>query len=135
MKTTPKLKSRPVSVRIGLPILLASLSINSNAAPPAYQSQVLSDSPMVYYRLNDFLPPVVEIATNIGSLGAATYGTHFPGMTHRVPGAIVGDSAPAAGYTAIDQSSTDGGVPTRFDYNPTLNTSVFSVEAWLKPTI
>lgn len=135
MKATPKLKCRSLSIRIGLPVLLASLSISSNAAPPAYQAQVLSDSPVVYYRLNDFLPPVVEVATNSGSLGSATAGTHFPGMMHRVPGAIVGDSDTAAGYWAIDESSTDGGVPTRFDYNPALNTSVFSVEAWLKPTI
>ncbi|MDB6064155.1 MAG: LamG domain protein jellyroll fold domain protein [Pedosphaera sp.] len=124
-----------LSAKIVLPILLGSLSLISQAAPPAYQIQVLSDSPLVYYRLNDFLPPVVEVATNSGSLGSATDGTHFPGMTHRVPGAIVGDSDTAAGYTAIDRSSCDGCVPTRFDYNPSLNTSVFTVEAWLKPTI
>ena len=48
----------------------------------------------------------------------------------------MGDSDTAAQYTAIDQSSCDGGVPTVVPYRAALNPNgSFTVEAWLQPTL
>jgi hypothetical protein len=106
-----------------------------NPAPSTpYASVVAGDHALEYLRLDE-AAPMVDTAINLGSLGVNGDGLHFPGMAHQVPGALAGNSDTAAGYTAIDQSSTDGGVPTRIAYRPELNTPTFTIEAWLKPTI
>lgn len=112
---------------------IAALSVLD--LPQGVSGAVLSDLPLAYYRLNAPGPLVTEVANNSGSLGAAGNGTHFPGMTHQVAGALAGSTDTAAGYTGIDKQSCDGGVPTRVPFNAAFNTSTFTVEAWLKPTI
>jgi hypothetical protein len=108
---------------------------NATAASPSvsYDTQVLRLQPVEYLRLEE-TGPRNDVAVNQGSLGVAGDGQHFPGMIHQVPGAIVGSSNTAAQYYAIDSNSCDGGVPTRVAFNEALNTSTFTVEAWLKPT-
>ena len=105
------------------------------ALPQGVSGTLLSDLPLAYYRFNELGPLVTEVATNSGSLGAAGNDTHFPGMTHQVPGALAGSSDSAAGYTGIDKLSCDGGVPTRVPFNAAFNTGTFAVEAWVMPTI
>jgi hypothetical protein len=116
--------------------ILAHYQNGTNAARSTpYETVVALDGAVEYLRLNE-ASPIVDTAINSGSMGAAADGLHFPGMTHQVPGAIVGDTDAAAGYTAVDVNSTDGGVPTVIPYNPALNTSSsFTIEAWMKPTI
>lgn len=116
--------------------VLAHYQNGTNLAPASsYSSVVRGDGAVEYLRLDE-TGPTNDVAVNLGTLGAISDGTHFPGLTHQIPGAIVGDSDTAAGYTAIDSSSDDGGVPTIVPYNDTLNTNgSFTVEAWLKPTI
>src|SRR5262249_31702508 len=100
-----------------------------------YESLVATDGAVEYLRLDE-ADPNADTAINSGRLGALADGRHFPGMQHRVAGAIAGSTNSAAGYTAIDGSSNDGGVPTIIPYLPDLNPSgSFAVEAWLKPTI
>jgi hypothetical protein len=105
----------------------------STSPTVSYSSLVLSQKPVEYLRLED-AGPANDIAINQGTSGLSGDGTHFPGMVHQVPGALVGSSNTAASYTAIDASSCDGAVPTRVAFNPALNTETFTVEAWLKPT-
>jgi hypothetical protein len=100
-----------------------------------YASTVLADSPVAYYQLNDSTPWTPNVATNSGSLGAAGNGVSFAQATYQVPGAIVGDSDTAMGFSAIDTNSDDGAFPTVIPYIAALNTTgSFTVEAWLRPT-
>ncbi|MCW1884232.1 hypothetical protein OKA04_05780 [Luteolibacter flavescens] len=102
-----------------------------------YTEAVLSDSPLAYFPLGDEPPEGAwrSTATNLGTLGATANGLHFPGLRHRIAGALASDTNVAAGYTAIDTGSIDGGVPTVIPFLPALNTQTFSVEAWLKPDV
>src|SRR6266568_708341 len=112
------------------------LGRGAKADTSAYRDAVLSDAPLAYYRLTEATIPTPDVATNSGSLGPTGNGAHFPGLNHQVPGALAASSDTAAGYSAIDVASTDGGVPTRVPYNAALNpTGPFTVEAWVKPTI
>lgn len=110
----------------------------NNALDPqpavTYASLVNALQPVEYLHLDE-AGPRDDVALNLGSLGFAGNGKHFPGMIHQVAGAIVGDADPAAEYTAIDAATCDGTVPTRVPFNAALNTSTFTVEAWLKPTL
>ena len=109
-----------------------SLALES---PLGYQSTILADGPLVYYRLSEPTPPSPSVAYDSGSLGSAGNATNFPGVLHQVSGAIVGDSDTAMEYSAIDTNSDDGGVPTIIPYNAALNTAgSFTIEAWLRPT-
>ncbi len=119
------------------PLTAAALALTAIPLVQAsdYESVVLRDRPLAYYRLNDTTPHRAATATNSGSLGAAGNGAYFPGTQNQVPGALAGSSDTAAGYTAIDQVSCDGGVPTIVPFRSELNTATFSVEAWLKPTL
>ena len=101
-----------------------------SAALPAhadYQSTVLSQGPVGYWRLNETTPPQVAVTTaaNSGSLGATGNGTYegSQGFFRGATGAL------ANGTTAahFDGSSQDVLIP----YNAALNPATFSVEAWV----
>src|SRR5437868_591186 len=96
MNTSKNLIRLP-RMRWVLPILMCAAPFGSQAASD-YQSAVLSDSPLAYYRLNDITPP--DVATNRGTLGATGNGTHGPGVEHRVAGALVGNANAAAAYSS-----------------------------------
>jgi hypothetical protein len=116
--------------------LLAHYQNGTNTAPATpYSTLIAGSNPVLYLHLAE-PSPTVETAVNLGSLGAVTDGLHLPGLKHQVPGAIVGDSDTAAGYSAIDTNSTDGGVPTIVPWSADLNPAgSFTIEAWLKPTL
>lgn len=120
-------------------LLIAATAIgflNFAAHAVDYSSTVLTDAPLVYYRLSEPGPATSDVATNSGSLGANGNGVHHVGVTHPVAGAIAGSANTAAGYTAIDPLSTDGGSPTVVPYNSVLNPGgSFTVEVWLNPAI
>ncbi|HZQ47182.1 MAG TPA: LamG-like jellyroll fold domain-containing protein, partial [Verrucomicrobiae bacterium] len=102
--------------------------------PQGVSSAVLDDEPLAYYRLDEPGPLVADIASNSGSLGVSGNATNFPGATHQVPGAIVGDPDTAMGYSGIDINSDDGCYPTIVPFNAALNPNgSFTVEAWLQP--
>jgi hypothetical protein len=100
----------------------------------SYAEVVAGDGATLHLRMDEHDSWRVP-ATNLGSLGAEGDGVHFPGVKHQIPGALASDPDPAMGHAAIDQASSDGGVPTVIPFKPELNTAVFSAEAWLKPDI
>lgn len=110
--------------------------LNLLPLPAGAPGAVLTDGPLAYWRLNEPGPLVQDMATNYGSLGAVDNATNFPGSTHEMPGAIVGDPDTAMGFSAIDTNSDDGAYPTIIPFDPALNTGgSFSVEVWLQPTV
>lgn len=116
--------TQPIAVAVGLLALAAVLP-----AVADYPSAVQAHNPAAYWRLNETAAvPIADQAINHGALGPAVNGFYkgTAGATyqHPVTGALAGDANPAAyfngGYAALP-------------YSPTLNTKVFTVEAWLKP--
>jgi hypothetical protein len=104
--------------------------------PQGVAGVVLSDEPVAYYRLNEAGPLVADTAINYGSLGATDNATNFPGATHQVAGAIIGDPDTAMGYGGIDTNSDDGAYPTIIPFDAALNPNgSFTVEAWLQPNL
>ncbi len=115
------------SSTLGAPAFAAALMLlaASTATAVDYQSTVLSDSPLAYYRLDEASPP--DVAKNSGTLGATGNGTYIS-ATHRVTGALAGNANAAAAYT--------GGARTVVPWTAALNPAgAFTVEGWLKPTI
>src|SRR5437660_11899704 len=105
---------------------------NLHQARADYQSAVLSQSPVGYWRLNDSVaaPPNV-LATNLGSLGAVGNGTFESDLLAGAPGAL---PAQASTNTAILAEGYLNGNRVRVPFHPVFNTnSSFSVEFWCKP--
>ena len=97
-----------------------------------YQSTVLGQGPVGYWRLNETAkPPVPPInATNSGSVGSGGDGTYMDAQRGVKPGAIVGDpSNGAVGFQGI----TDGN-RVRIPFQPQWNPSgPMTIEFWAKP--
>lgn len=91
-----------------------------------YPAAVLDCSPIAYYRFSDNVPvPVLDLAINGGSLGAAGNGS-YNNAIHPVGGALVGSTDKAARFS--------GGQNVAVSYNAGLNPGgAFTVEAWLRP--
>src|SRR5512140_1939118 len=74
--------------------LIALLS--ASAILPAkgdYQSQVLAQNPIGYWRLNETnQPPAADIATNRGSLGTTAAGYYLRTSSHPMDGAVAGST-------------------------------------------
>src|ERR1041385_9073921 len=95
LKTPGLLKPIPLALAAAslvIPVFSASL-------PVTYQSAVLADSPLAYYRLGDPIP--ADVAANRGSVGTTGNGTYRHDNAnqqtlHRVAGALVGDGNAAA---------------------------------------
>ncbi len=112
-------------------LIVAAISTVVSAAD--YQSAVLSDGPLAYYRLAETSPS--DVAKNSGSLGATGNGTYRHDNAnqttlHRVTGALAGNGNAAASFQSSD------GAPVLVPYNAALNPGgAFTVEAWVKPTV
>src|SRR5512135_33363 len=127
------MNKRSVSRIAAAILVIGGLWLSSSQGSAAtYQSIVLGDSPLAYYRLGETAP--VDLATNRGSLGAGGNGTYrhdSAGQTtiHRVTGALAGNTDAAASF----QSSH--GAPVLVPHNAALNPrGAFTVEAWVNPT-
>jgi len=108
---------------------LALLVLLPGARPiqaASYSSTVLADGPIAYYRFSDGVnTPVLNLAHNSGTLGAAADGTYT--AAHPVPGALPGSTDTAA--------RASGGQNISVPYQSGLNVpGAFSAEAWLRPT-
>ncbi len=99
-----------------------------SAARADYEAEVLSESPIAYYRFNDAVTvdDLPSAALNLGSVGATGNGGYAGTFVRGVGGAL-----PGSANTAVQGSNTIVEIP----YNAALNTAgSFTVEAWLKPT-
>ena len=98
------------------------------AASPAradYQSTVLDQNPVGYWRLNETTqPPVVTTTANKGSLGSSANGTYNNDPTRALPGPFAGSVA--VGFDGSSQSVTT-------PWQGALNPNTFSVELWVNP--
>jgi hypothetical protein len=116
MKTTYK-----TIIRLGSALLLAfSAAVTARAD---YQSTILSQNPVGYWRLNETAPsnPLNTTATNHGSVvGDGTY-EGSQGFFRGFPGILTNDAA-----AQFDGTSQYIDTP----YNATLTPAVFSVEGW-----
>jgi hypothetical protein len=115
-------------------LLTATLlaGIASYSARADYQSTVLSQNPVAYWRLNETTAPPPPFTANSGSVGAPGNGTFNNGVIRGVPGAIVGDP----GNTAVRLLGglTTPGNRVRIPYQTQWNqTGPYSVEFWAKP--
>jgi hypothetical protein len=101
--------------------------IASFSARADYQSTVLSQNPVGYWRLNETTAPPPPYAVNSGTLGAADNGvlTGFP--TKQVTGAIGGTDK------AVAFNGTSQWIQAPYDAN--INKTNFTVEAWLRPDL
>jgi hypothetical protein len=94
-----------------------------------YPAEVLSLKPINSWRLNEAGPIPPEIlATNIGALGAAGNGNYVNG-TRGVPGALAGETTTAASFPGDNSRVT-----VAYDA-PTMGSSTFTIEAWVRPAI
>src|SRR5204862_5138324 len=90
-------------------LLLSAFSLRAD-----YQSTVLTQGPVAYWRLNETVAPPVPpiLALNAGSVGAAGNGTYTNGVIRGVAGAIAGDA-----NTAVRFPQTAGN-RVRIPYQP-----------------
>ncbi len=104
---------------------VAVLVAFSAAATPTYadyQSTILADNPLGYWRLGDAVSPTV-----IDSSGNSLHGTANGGVTFGEAGALAGDP-----NTAFDFDGTSGLIDV--GVQPSLNLyNDFTIEVWAKP--
>ena len=113
------------SAWLGSAMLLALSAVMTVGAD--YQSTVLSQDPVGYYRLNETVQPVSSAgayATNLGSLGVSADGTYASSPVLGFPG-------PFPGVNSIDVNGTSQYIST--PSSPGLNTTNFTFELWAKP--
>jgi len=90
-----------------------------------YQSGVLSQAPLGYWRLNETKqPPNNGTTANLGALGATANGHYTGSPTYQLAG-------PFTGSTAVGFDGVSASVITPF--NAGLNPNAFSVELWVNP--
>ncbi len=110
--------------KIGSLLLLAFTAVTVQAD---YQSTVVSQGPVGYYRLNETqAPPPPALATNLGTLGAAENGTYFNYPAKGVAGPFAGSIG--VGFNGVDQYVSA-------PYATNLNPGTFTIEAWLRPDL
>lgn len=101
-----------------------------------YQSTVLSQGPVGYWRMNETAqPPSAILGTNQGSLGSTANGSFLVDPIRGLPGALAGDSDTAVGFS--NPGNVVGYCGTKIDVpnNPGLNPNgSFTVEFWAKPS-
>src|SRR5882672_8738721 len=129
------LQSSPVARNPMIALVLCGVAIfffPNLQARADYQSAVLAQSPVGYWRLNDAVvaPPNV-LATNIGTLGAVGNGTFENDMLAGVAGAL---PAQVSSNTAVHGEAYFDGNRVRVPFHPVFNTNAsFSVEFWCNP--
>ena len=105
-----------------LVLALAALGFGWSSAAGAtpYYDAVIADNPVSYWRLGDGGSPGVD---EVGGRNLGYQGTPLPGQ----PGAIAGDPNTATGFAGDRSALTLG-------FDSALNTSTFSIEAWVNVT-
>lgn len=94
-----------------------------------YSNTVASLNPIGYWRLNEATAPPSDLATNLGTLGAAGSGYYVAGATHAVQGALVAGTDTAANFPNTDGNRV--AVP----FHPAMAVKQpFSVEFWASPS-
>lgn len=124
------MKTKPATILLAA-TLLFGLAVRSLAAD-AYETAVLSQTPVGYWRLNDNVtaPPAI-LATNLGTLGTNGHGEYLLDMQLGASGAL---PAQSSSNTAVHAGDYEYGNRVRIPYRPTWNTNdSFSVEFWAKP--
>src|SRR5262249_35233090 len=112
-----------ISARIAGVALLAASAVMPAYAD--YQSTVLSQNPVGYWRLNETLaPPQAVAVTNSGSLGTSANGIYSNSPTRGVAGPITGGVA-----VSLDGVSQSLITP----YQAGLNPNPFTFEIWANP--
>lgn len=119
----------------------AAYAILMPAAHADYQSEILSENPLAYYRFSDgvnSVDPPPSPAINSGSLGAAANGTYQLSFTRGVAGAVTGNTAVAfvdnTTPTSIDHTGSIT-IPNNSALNPShTGTNPFTVECWVLPS-
>jgi uncharacterized repeat protein (TIGR01451 family) len=110
---------------------LLALAATLPAHADDYQTAVLSQNPVGYWRLDETTPPPVPssiVATDAGSVGAAANGQLIDAL-QAAPGAIVSDS-PNLSYEFPGAADNRVRIPFQPQWN---RTGPFSVEFWAKP--
>ncbi len=112
----------------GSALLAVILTLSARAD---YQSTVISQGPVGYWRLNETTPPHAPItsAANLGTLGAPENGVYQGDQSflRGFSGALAnGDTAAQLNIAASDQA-------IQAPYDPALAATNFTVEAWLAP--
>lgn len=102
--------------------------------PAGYQSHVLADSPVGYWRLNEvaFVPRTPPVANNAGSLGDSADGAYSTGSKNTSTGPSTTDT-----YTGFGTSNSALALHTANGYVGTAlgllnNRTAFSVTGWIK---
>ncbi|HNQ89229.1 MAG TPA: immunoglobulin domain-containing protein [Verrucomicrobiota bacterium] len=101
----------------------------SSSPSPAYETLILAQNPLLYYRLNEpaFTPGETVTAANLGSLGAWADGVYEAGALTGVPGPPFAGFG--AGNTGMRISSLAGDVLIQEQY---LETATFTITCWFK---
>jgi hypothetical protein len=114
-----------------------ALAATLPAGADNYQSAVVSQSPVGYWRLDDTVqPPVLPIyAADLGKLGAAGEGTNVLDAIRGQPGALFESSATSYRFSNPGWVVTYLGSHVDVAGNTSLNPNgPFSVELWAKPS-
>lgn len=115
--------------------ILAHYQNGTNASrSQSYNSLILADNPLFYYRLDEPTPPAIATATNYGSFGAAVNGTYLPGTQPGAAGPTgIGFGATNYACKFVPVSTTGDGGYVDCTADPGLNiTNQMSVVAWFK---
>ncbi len=115
--------------------VIAARYANGTAANPSssYESLVLADAPLAYYRLNEgayTAPVALPVAANSGSAGASINGSYNPGM---LSGAAGPRPPSLSGFTAANTAGEFNGsagfVGTPYSMN---GMTAFTMLGWIK---
>lgn len=127
MKTTPRHLTHAIRV-VGLCLLTAAANVYAD-----YQSTILNDAPVGYWRLGEMPETYGDIGVaNLGSLGAAANGVFGGGVLREVPGALNGSSDTAFQFAANELSRVTMGSASDFNFT---GTTAFTLETWAKPDL
>jgi hypothetical protein len=119
---------------------LLALAATLPASADNYQTAVLAQNPVGYWRLDETVAPPVALtlyATNLGKLGATGEGTYVLDVIRGQPGALFGTSATATSCRFNNPGWDVAYLGSHVDVtnNAALNPNgPFSVELWAKPS-
>ena len=97
-----------------------------------YPATVLGDSPAGYWRFSEpgVQPPIDNLATNLGSLGATDDGAYTGTLS-----LMKGQPGPFTGSLGTAFDGTGENVAVAFDPNMNPASGAFSIEAWVQPAL
>lgn len=125
------MKSRSLGIRFAL---AGAALLTASFAWADYSSNILSQGPVGYWRLNETLQPQLfeYTAANSGALGSAYDGTFSNGAKKGGPSAIVSEPTHHSAYFPFAIDGNRVRVPYASAWNAN---SAFSVEFWAKPGV